>query len=77
MSKGKRVRFAQEVDDKEWSNKVLRDVIFPEVYERYGPNGEPNKQLPAKVVEDVRKLVYGQEHEQAVKPHGSAKCKKV
>lgn len=75
MSNGKRVRFEQDAADREWSNKVLREVIFPEVYERYGPNAEPNKQLPAIVLEDLRRQVYRGEQEEGVKPHGIVNCK--
>ena len=75
MSKAKRVRFAQDVADREWSIKVLRDVIFPEIYEMYGPNAEPNYQLPATVLEDLRRQVYSEEQKEGVKADESVKSK--
>lgn len=60
MSKGKRVTFKEDADDRQWSIKALREVIFPEIYERYGPNAEPNMQLPYEILEDLRRQVYGE-----------------
>lgn len=70
MSSRKRLKKINP-DDREWSNKVVREVIFPEIYERYGPNAEPNMQLPPKDLEDLRREVYGEEQPQGVKPSGS------
>lgn len=70
MSSRKRLKKINP-DDREWSNKVLREVIFPEIYERYGPNAEPNMQLPPKDLEDLRREVYGEEQPEGVKPSGS------
>ncbi|PWA61702.1 hypothetical protein CTI12_AA287730 [Artemisia annua] len=55
MSTGKRLKLEQKVDDREWSNKVAREVIFPEIYERYGPNAEAKMQLPAETLEELRR----------------------
>lgn len=74
MSTHKRVKKIN-ADDREWSNKVLREVIFPEIYERYGPNAEPNMQLPAKDLEDLRREVYSEEQLEGVKPSGSIRIK--
>ena len=60
MSNGKRVTFNNNADDRQWSIKVLKEVIFPEIYERYGPNAEPNMQLPYEILEDLRREVYGE-----------------
>jgi hypothetical protein len=70
MSSRKRLKKINP-DDREWSNKVLREVIFPEIYERYGPNAEPNMQLPPKDLEDLRREVYVEEQPEGVKPSGS------
>ena len=75
MSKGKRVRFAQDVADREWSIKVLRDVIFPEIYEMYGPNAEPQYQLPATVIEELRRQVYSDEQKGGIIAEESVKSK--
>ncbi|PWA33923.1 hypothetical protein CTI12_AA623990 [Artemisia annua] len=71
MSKGKRVNLESNVDDWEWSKKVLRDVIFPEIYERYGPNAPPNMQLPTETLEQLRREVYGEGQVQPFKASGS------
>ena len=78
--KSKKVKFEHTVGDWEWSNKVLKEVIFPELYERYGPNAEPNMQLPAEIIKDLEQLVYG-ERSGTSKPNeaeasGSVKPKK-
>lgn len=58
--KPKKVTFKYNAEDRQWSNKVLKEVIFPEIYERYGPNAEPNMQLPSKILEGLRREVYGE-----------------
>ena len=85
MSNGKRVRFAHDAAqpkyqlpniDLEWENKVLREVIYPEIYERYGPNAtQPQYQLPAKDLEDLRREVYCEEQQKGVKQRGTVKHK--
>lgn len=40
-----RAKFDQIVDDREWSNMVLREVIMEEICERYGRNAELKDQL--------------------------------
>ncbi|PWA76193.1 hypothetical protein CTI12_AA236220 [Artemisia annua] len=57
MSTGKRLKLEQKVDDRKWSNKVAREVIFPEIYERYGPNAEARMQLPAETLEELRRSI--------------------
>ena len=85
MSNGKRVRWARDAAepkyqlpaiDLKWEKKVLREVIFPEIYERYGPNAtEPRFQLPAIDLEALRREVFSEEQQQSVKPYGSVKAK--
>ena len=75
MSNGKRVTFNINADDKQWSIKVLREVIFPEIYERYGPNAEPNMQLPYEILEDLRRQAYGEATSNS-KPN-VPECKKI
>ena len=55
----------------EWSIKVLREVIFPEIYERYGPNAPPNMQLPTETLQELRREVYGYEDVQPLKTSDS------
>lgn len=85
MSNGKRVRFAHYAAqpkyqlpniDLEWENKVLREVIYPEIYERYGPNAtQPQYKLAAKDLEDLRREVYCEEQQKGLKQHGTVKHK--
>ena len=55
-----------------WSNKVLREVIFLKIYERYGPNGESRIRLPAKTLEDLRREFYCEKQAESAKASGSA-----
>lgn len=71
MSKGKTVHLQTNVDDWEWSQKVLRDVIFPEIYERYGPNAPPNLKLPSETLEQLRREVYEEGQVQHSKSSGN------
>ncbi|PWA89150.1 hypothetical protein CTI12_AA114830 [Artemisia annua] len=75
MSTGKRLKFGQKVDDRKWSNKVAKEVIFPEIYERYGPNTEVKMQLPAETLEDLRRQVYAEEQAECGETSGSVKLK--
>ncbi|PWA63599.1 hypothetical protein CTI12_AA348340 [Artemisia annua] len=75
MSTGKKLKFEQKVDDKKWSNKVAREVIFPEIYERYGPNAEAKMQMPAETLEDLRRQVYDEEQAECGETSGCVKLK--
>ncbi|PWA87414.1 hypothetical protein CTI12_AA035700 [Artemisia annua] len=75
MSTGKRLKFEQKVDDRKWSNKVAKEVIFSEIYERYGPNAEAKMQLPAATLEDLRRQVYAEEQAECGETSGSVKLK--
>ena len=59
MSTGKRLKLEHTLDDLGWSVMVLKEVIFPEIYERYGPNAPPNMRLPSDTLEALRREVYG------------------
>ena len=61
MSTGKRLKLEHTLDDRGWSLMVLREVIFPEILERYGPNAPPNMQLPSETLEELRREVYSYE----------------
>ena len=67
----KKRKLKRSRDEWEWSIKVLRDVIFPEIYERYGPNAPPNMQLPTETLQQLRREVYGYEDVQPLKPSDS------
>lgn len=71
MSAGKKSILDHNADDMEWSIKVTREVIFPEIYERYGPNAERKDQLSSEILEELRRQVYGKEHVEGEKPGGS------
>ena len=68
MSAGNKNKLEHNADDMEWSIKVTREVIFPEIYERYGPNAKPKDQLPTKTLDNLRREVYGKEHVESGKP---------
>lgn len=61
MSTGKRLKLEHTLDDWGWSVMVLREVIFPEIYERYGPNAPPNMQFPSETLEELRREVCSYE----------------
>jgi hypothetical protein len=67
MSNGKKLKLKRSREEWEWSIKVLREVIFPEIYERYGPNAPPNMQLPTETLQELRRQVYGYEDVQPLK----------
>ena len=67
MSNGKSLKLKHSHDELEWSIKVLREVIFPEIYERYGPNAPPNMQFLTETLQQLRREVYGYEDVQPLK----------
>ncbi|PWA55981.1 hypothetical protein CTI12_AA418690 [Artemisia annua] len=75
MSTGKRIKLEQKVDDRKWSNKVAREVIFHEIYEKYGPNAEAKMQLPAETLEELRRQVYAEEQAECGETSGCVKLK--
>jgi hypothetical protein len=77
MSNGKSLELKASFEEWEWSIKVLREVIFPEIYERYGPNVPPNMQLPTETLQELRREVYGYEDVQPLKTSESGLYKDV
>ena len=72
MSNGKKkCKLKRSREEWEWSIKVLREVIFPEIYKRYGPNAPPNMQLPTEILQEFRREVYGYEDVQPLKTSDS------
>ena len=75
MSADKKIKIENKADDMEWSIKVVREVIFPEVLERYGPNAKPQDQLPTQMLEELRRQVYGKDPVENAKDGGKKTIK--